>query len=105
MRQEIGRLVHQIDAQFVVGQPDMDMQAADREPPHDALQVILQIGIAAALGGFLRVPAGKGMGCGGYRRHAVAGRDRGDSPAEMAQVGARFGEAGAHAGADLDLRT
>ena len=45
------------------------------------------------------------MGRGGYRRHAVAGRDRSDSPAEMAQVGARFGEAGAHAGADLDLRT
>ena len=34
----------------------------------------------------------------------MTGRDRSDGAAQMAQVGARLGEAGAHAGADLDLR-
>ncbi len=41
MRQEIRGLVHQVDAQLVIGNADMDVHAADREPPSDALQIVL----------------------------------------------------------------
>ena len=82
----------------------MDMQAADRQPPHDTLQVVAQVGVAAPLGGLLRVPAGKGMGRRGDRREAMARGDRDDSAAQPAEIRARLGEAGADPRADLDLR-
>jgi len=39
MREEIRGLVQEVDAQLVVGNADMHMQAADRQPPPDRLQV------------------------------------------------------------------
>ena len=104
MRQEIRGLVQQVDAQFVVGDADMDVQTTDREPPADPLQIVLQIGVAAALGGLLRVPAGERVGRGGDRGHAVPRRDLGDRAAQPAEVGARLGKAPAHPRPHLDLR-
>ncbi len=96
-------MVHQIDAQLVVGQADMHMQPANGEPTPDPLQVVAQILVAAPSGGLLRVPAGEGVGGGGDRGHAVAGGHRRDGAAQSAQIRPRLGEARTSPGRDLDL--
>ena len=104
VRQEIGRLVQQIDAQLVVGDADMDMHPADRETPADALQIALQALVADALGRLLRLPAGEGMRRRGDRGDAVSRRDRCDRAAQPPQIGPRLVEARADPRPDLDLR-
>ncbi len=104
MRQEVAHLVHQIDAQLVVVEPDMDVQPADDQPPRDALQIAVQHLVALARRRLLLVPEGEGMGRGGDRRHAVASGDLRHGRAQVSEIGARLGDAAAFAGADLDLR-
>ena len=104
MRQKVGGLVQQVDAQLVIGDADMDVQTTDRQPPPDRLQIVAQARIAAALGGFLRIPAGKRVGRGGDRRHAVMRRHRSHRRAQPPQVRARLAEARADPCPDLDLR-
>src|SRR5438552_9753877 len=87
MRQEIRRLVQKVDAQLVLGNADMDVQPANREPPPDPLQVVAQARIAAALGRLLRVPASKGMGCRGDRRQTIAGARSPYRRPQMPQIG------------------
>src|SRR6516164_4834797 len=104
MRQEIRGLVQQIDTQLVIGNADMDVQAADRQPPPNTLQIPMQARIAIVLGGLLRVPAGKGMRRRGYRRQTTLRRHPGDCGAQPPQFRAGLAEARANPGADLDLR-
>src|SRR6516225_10391893 len=104
MRQEIRGLVQQIDAQLVIGNADMDVQAADRQPPPNTLQIPMQARIAIVLGGLLRVPAGKGMRRRGYRRQTTLRRHPGDCGAQPPQFRVRLAKARTNPGADLDLR-
>ena len=39
MGQEIGHLAHQVDAQLRIVEPDMDMHAADDQPPRRRLEI------------------------------------------------------------------
>jgi len=82
----------------------MDVQAADRQPPPDPLQISVQTRIAVALGGLLRVPAGERMRPRGDRRQTAPRRHPGDRRTKPPQIGARLVEARANPGSDLDLR-
>src|SRR6516162_5290201 len=104
MREEIRGLVQEVDAQLVIGNADMDMQAADRQPPSDGLQISVQTRVAAALGGLLRVPAGKRMRRRGDRRQTAPRRHPGDRRAKPPQIGARLFEARTNPCPNFDLR-
>jgi hypothetical protein len=80
VRQKIGGLAQEIDAQLVVRDADMDVHPANREAPPDALQIALQALVAHALSGLLRLPSRKRMRRRGNRGHAMACRDRRDRP-------------------------
>ena len=77
VRQEIARLVHEVDAQLVVLDADVHVHAADDEPAADAGEVAGDRLVAVALGRLLRAPAREGVGGGGDRREAVLGRQLG----------------------------
>src|SRR5215472_6169471 len=61
VRQEIGGLVQQIDAQLIVEDADMHMHAADRKAPPDTLQISLEGPVSSALGSLLRLVTGERM--------------------------------------------
>ena len=82
----------------------MDVQAADRQPPPNTLEIAVQARITIALGGLLRPPAGKGMRPRGDRRQTVTLGHRGNCRTQLPQIGAGLVEAGANPGSDLDLR-
>lgn len=75
VRQVVGHLVHQVDAQIVVLDRDVDVESTDQKAPCQALEVAGQLVVALAVGVLLRVPMGKRMGRGGDRREPVACRD------------------------------
>ena len=101
--QEIGRLGHQVDAQVLVLDADMDMAAADQHPPPRRAEVGAQFVIARLAGMALAAPLGEGVGRGGDRGIAELGRRRGDARAHPHQIGLGLGHAGVGPGADLDL--
>src|SRR5271169_6686374 len=105
MRQEVRGLIEKVDAQLIIGNPDMDVQAADRQPPTNGLQIIVQTRIAAALGSFLRIRAGKWMRPGGDRRQTAPRRHPGDGRPQPSQIDAGLAEARTNPCSDLDLRS
>ena len=104
VRQEIARLVHQVDAQLVVVDADVHVHAADDEAAADAGQILGDGLVALALGRLLRAPAREGMGGGGDGRQAVlAGQPR-HRRAQRLELGARRARRRVHLRLDLDLR-
>ena len=104
VRQEIGGLVQEIDAQLIIGDADMHMHAADRKAPTDTLQISLEGAVSYALGSLLRLVAGERMRPGSDRRHVVTARHAGDRAAQSPKLGSRLVEAIADPCPDLDLR-
>ena len=72
VRQEIGQLVEQVEAERLVLDADMDVHAADQEPPGHHLEVAGERVVALLVGVALQAPLGEGVGRGGDRREAVA---------------------------------
>ena len=68
MRQEIGRLAEQVDAQILVLDADMHMHAADHQPPRHVLEIAREHVVALLVGVLLARPFGEGVGGGGDRR-------------------------------------
>ena len=92
MRKHIAHLAHEVDAQVVVRDPDVDMHAADDETPAHALEVARE-GLVARLGGrTLAPPMGEGMGRGGHDGKAMALRDLGDRTPQMGKLAPRLAE-------------
>ena len=105
VRQEIARLVHEVDAQLVVLDADVHVHAADDEAAADAGEVAGDGLVALALGRLLRAPAREGVGGGGDGGEAVlAGEARQRCGAGLASSAPAARGGGVHAGADLDLR-
>src|SRR4029077_19346376 len=103
MRQEIGRLAEQIDAEIVVLDTDIHVHAADDEPTPYLLEVGGDRAVARFVGGLLVGPLGKGTGRGGDWCQADLAGDAADRATEMDDLVARLLHRLAHAGADLDL--
>jgi len=103
VRQEIGRLGHQVDAQVLVLDADMHMAAADQHPPRRRAEVGAQPVIALLAGVGLAAPRGEGVGRGGDRGKAELGRRLGDGAAHCHQLGLRLADRAVRPGADLYL--
>ena len=103
VRQEVGRLVHQVDPGLVVGDADMDMHAADQHPVAHIGEIAAELVVARAVAAGLGGPRGGRVAGGGDRRQAVALRHPGHRAAQADELAARLAGAAADAGADLDL--
>ena len=103
MRQEIAGLVHQVDAQLVILDPDMDMRARDQHPPADPVKVASERIVAVAVGVVLVLPVRGRMAGHRQRGEAELAGDGGDGFSQDFQVLARVFDGVADAGADLDL--
>jgi hypothetical protein len=101
--QEIAGLVHQVDAQFVVFDGDVDVHATDGETAPDSLQVLGEDAIALPLSRALMAGARKGVRRCGHRREAAAGRNLTDRGAQAGKVPLGLAEGTADGRADLDL--
>ena len=103
MREHVARLVHQVDAQIVVVDADVDVHAADDETPHHLLKVVLDRLVALLVGAFLLAPYRKRMGRRCDQPQPVRAGHRCDGAAQPLQIGTGFADGGAHPGTDLDL--
>jgi hypothetical protein len=104
MGEEVGRLVHQVDAQLDVLDPGMDVHAADHEPARQGLEVLGQDAIAVEVDAFLLPPARRGMGRDGEQRQIEIGCTVGDRPPEPGELLAQLADVAADRRPDLDLR-
>src|SRR5690606_4130486 len=98
---EVPDLVHQVDAQVGVVDPDVDVHPADDEAAGDLLEVGGQPGVPGLVGVGLVPPLGEGVGGGGDDGGAVALDDRSEVAPQPSQVGVRLLEGAARASADL----
>ena len=104
MRQEVARLVHDVDALFLVLEPDVDVHAEDQQAVGDVGHRFAVLEVALALGDLLVAPTGKGVGRGGGDPQAVSGGDLGDPASQAHQLRARLRHSAADLRPDLDLR-
>ncbi len=104
VRQEVRHLVHQVDAQFVVVDADVDVHAADEQAPRCSLHLDGQCVVAVLLRLLLFGPAAERVRRGGDRRHAVVRSHVDDDAAQPPQFDFRFLDVVTDLGADLDLR-
>jgi hypothetical protein len=72
VRQEIGNLVHQIDAQIVVVDGHMDVLATHQKPASYVLQLLGQNVVALFVGFLLIAPIGERMGGGSNGGKAIS---------------------------------
>ena len=103
MRHEVADLAHQVDAQVRVLDPGMDVHAADRHPPRQALVLGAEDAVAVHVHRHLLAPVRPGVGRGGDHPHPELARGLGDGGAQLAELAPRLADRGADAGADLDL--
>ena len=103
MRQEVGGLAEQVDAQVVVLDADMNMHAADDEPPRHVLQVLGKDVVALFVGMLLALPLGEGVRGGGDRREAELVGNAADRGAKLDQLVAHLLHRPADPCADLEL--
>ena len=101
--QEVADLVHQIDAQVVVGDAHVDVHAANEQPPDRPLHVAREGVVPLLWDVVLLFPTGEGMGRGRDRRQAVAAGDFRDRGAQARQIGTGLPDPAANPGSDLDL--
>ena len=79
MRQEIGRLIHQVDPEFLVLDRCMDVHAADQHAIGKRSEIGNQPVIALVLNPCLVFAARERMGRGCHHRHAEVLRNLGDT--------------------------
>jgi hypothetical protein len=103
MRQEIGHLVQDIDAGFLVRQRHMDVHPADEQSPCHPAKIPPQVVVAVAVAVALVLPVGKRVTGGRYGGKAELRGFFGHHGAQVSQVCARLVNARADGGADFDL--
>ena len=104
VRHEVADLAHQVDAQVGVLDAGMDVHAADRHAPRQALVLGAEDAVALHVHRLLLAPVRPGVGRGGDHPHAELARGLGDGAGAARAISApRLADGGADAGADLDL--
>src|SRR5512144_1505114 len=104
MRQEVARLVHQVDAQLVVVDADVHMHTADQQTTGDTLHVASEYVVTLLVGVLLVRPFREGMRRGGHWRQSVATGDLRDGSAQPGEYAAGLLDVATDRSADLDLR-
>src|SRR5581483_2693522 len=104
VRQEIARLVHEIDSELVVLDADVHVHAADDEAAAHSGEVAGDGLIAVALGGLLRAPAREGMRGGGDGCQPVTGGKLGHRAPRLRQLLPGGARTSMHRRPHLDLR-
>ncbi len=103
MREDVGDLIHDVDAQIVVFHGDVHVHAGDHQAPDHVLEILLDDLIAFLRRALLQTPGGEGVGGGGDHGEPVVAGDTGHGLAQMRQVGSRLRDGLTDPGADLDL--
>src|SRR5262249_17796765 len=101
---KVARLIEEIDPELVLLDADVNVHAADHEPPPDPGKIPGECLVALALGWLLRAPARKGVGGGSNRCEAMRARELGDGEAHVGKLAAGRRRRRVDGGADLDLR-
>src|SRR5687768_6441698 len=104
MRQEVARLVHDLEAPLPVRDPDVDVQAEDEELADDVLQLLLEHLVAVVLGHLLLLPVGERMRARGDEAQSLGTQEGRQRAAQLEDLLARLGDVGADLRADLDDR-
>ena len=76
MGQYIADLSHQINAQIIIIDADMNVHPTDHQPANHLLQLISQYVIALFTGMFLFSATGKGMGRGRHQAEVMVSGNR-----------------------------
>ena len=105
VRQEVIELVHQVDAQLIIRNPDVDVHAADQQAPGRSLHIVLQDIVAFLRRRQLLMPAAERMGGSGDGGETVAVGNLDDRASQRGKVGTGLGDSSAWPGAHLDLGT
>ena len=105
MRQEVRELVHQVDAQLVVVDADVDMQTADHHAPCGALHLLEERDVAFLVRALLAGGEREGMRRCGDGREAEATGCLDHGPAQLRELLPRFGDVAADRCCDFHLRT
>ena len=103
MGQEIGRLVHQVDAQLGVLDGDVHVHAAGQKALRDQAKVFGDLGVAGGGRVLLLLPPPERMGGGGHQRAVEAADDALDGAAQVRELRACGARVVADLGGDLDL--
>ena len=103
MRQEIGDLVQNVDAQVVLFDTDMHVHAADQQPLGHDLQVLLEDAVTQLVGSLLFAPLGERMRRSGDRSVPVRASDFRHGAPQVRERRACLRHRGADFRADLDL--
>src|SRR6266480_6943627 len=104
MRQEITRLVHDVDRLFAVRDSDMNVQAKSQTDPRNLLHVIYDCGVALVCRDQLIHPMRKGMRAGGGYYQPVLRRNFGQLSAKCSDLPSRVSGIAANLGADFHNR-
>ncbi len=104
VRQEIGRLVHQVDPELLVLDPGVHVHAADDQARRQRLHVPGEPQIALLLDLLLGAPVGERVGRGGDHGHAELAGGFGHGRPQLRELRPCGADVPAHARADLDLR-
>ncbi len=103
--QEVAHLVHQVDAQLLVLDADVDMHSTNQQPARRRLHFCRQVLIALQPSVMLLGPVAERMGRCRDRAQAFPTRRLDHDPTQPRQVLAGLLDRPANAGTDLDLRT
>ena len=101
--EHVAHLVHEIDAQIVVVDADVDVHAADHEASYHLLEIVLDRLVALLLGTPLLAPDRERVRRRRDEPQTVGTGHRCHSAAQPPQIGTGLADGGAHPGADLDL--
>ncbi len=104
MRQEVARLVHDLDARLAVGNADVHVEAEDEQLADDVLKLLLEHLVALLVGDLLLLPVREGMRPGGGDPQARGPEERRERPAQPQHLLAGLADVGADLRAHLDDR-
>ena len=96
MGQKVGKLWHEIGAQGVVFQTDVNMHSTDQHTSRHAAQCALQVAVAFLVGMGLVFPISKWMTGNRNRREIIVASMFGHDRAQPAQIVPCFGDCTAH---------
>ena len=105
VRQEIRQLVHQVDAQLVVVDADVDVQAADHHAPRRALHLLEKRDVALLVRALLAGGEREGMRRRRDGRQTEAAGDLDHRPAQLRELLPRLADVAADRCRDLHLGT
>ena len=86
MRKEVGRLVHQVDAQLLVLDADVEVHAADHQALGERRHVAREQVVALLVDAALDAPVGERVGRGGDQRHAELAGGGGERRAQQREL-------------------